>query len=280
MPFIHQPKSEADFYDSAARPHPVLDEIASLIKYKDLIAQFVSRAIKTRYKRSVLGVVWTMLNPLLTMIILSVVFSQILRVQVRNYPVYILSGQISWIFFATSTHFAMGEMIWSGDLLKRIFVPKSVFAVSSVGTGLVNMGLSLLPLLAIAAVLGVLPSWALLTWPFAIALMAIFALGIGLILATAVVYFADMLPIYEVLLQIWFYATPIIYPMEIIPVESQWLFRLNPMYYLIELFRYPLMNGGVPGMDIWLPALGVSVTSLILGAVIFTARSREYAYRI
>jgi ABC-type polysaccharide/polyol phosphate export permease len=89
-----------------------------------------------------------------------------------------------------------------------------------------------------------------------------------------------MLPIYEVLLQIWFYATPIIYPMEIIPAESQWLFRLNPMYYLIEVFRYPLMNGAVPGMEIWLPALGVSITSLVLGAVIFTARSREYAYRI
>lgn len=267
-------------YDSSHRVHPLSEEIRALLTYRQLVVQFVSRAIKTRYKRSLLGVAWTMLNPLLTMLVLTVVFSQLFRIQIENFPVYVLSGQLIWIFFSNTTSAAMGDMLWSGDLIKRIYVPKSIFAVSAVGTGLVNLGISLLPLLVIALFLKVKLSLALLTWSLTILLLALFSLGLGLILTTISIYFADMAPVYSVLLTIWLYATPVIYPLQIVPQNWQWIFQLNPMYYFVEAFRLPLLYQIVPGWGIWLPALIFSLAALLLGGLIFTAKSDEYAYRL
>jgi len=269
-----------EVYDSAHRPPLLVEELLALIKYQELIRQFVLRAITTRYKRSFLGVVWTMLNPLLTMIVLTLVFSQIFRFSIDNYPVYVLSGLVLWIFFSSSTSAAMGDMLWSGGLLGRIYVPKSVFSVSAVGAGLVNLLLSLIPLFLIAIVLQVKITPAILVMPLSILLLAIFALGVGLLLSTAVVYFADMMPVYEVILVIWMYTTPIIYSIDIIPENIRWLFKLNPLYHMLILFREPLYNGVVPGLSTWLISAGFALTALTLGGVIFTSKSNEYAYRI
>lgn len=271
---------EQEVYDSSRRLPPLVEEILSLIKYRDLIAQFVSRSIKTRYKRSVLGVVWTMLNPLLMMIVLTLVFSQLFgRFNVQNYPVFILCGLVAWNFFSFTTSQAMGEMIWSGSLLSRIYVPKSVFAVSAVGTGLVNLTISLVPLLIIAIVLGVPIRPSILVLPFSVFFLALFALGIGLLLATAAVFFADMLPVYEVILTIWLYATPIIYPISIVE-KWLWLFRLNPLYHLVELVRQPLYNGVIPDASHWLFGGISAILAFVIGGIIFTSKTNEYAYRI
>jgi ABC-type polysaccharide/polyol phosphate export permease len=221
-----------------------------------------------------------MLNPLLTMVVLTIVFSSLFRFQIENFPIYILSGQVVWIFFSSVTSGAMGEMVWSGDLLKRIYVPKSIFVMSAVGTALVNIGLSLIPLLVISLVVGVRLTVSLLIWPFSILLLSIFSMGIGFLLSTTSVYFADMLPVYDVLLTIWLYATPIIYPLEIIPDNWLWLFKLNPLYYLVETFRFPLLYGVLPDKDIWLPAIIFSVLAAVIGGWIFTSKAREYVYYI
>jgi ABC-type polysaccharide/polyol phosphate export permease len=135
-------------------------------------------------------------------------------------------------------------------------------------------------LFAITLFLGVKLTSAVLVLPFAILIVALFTLGIGLLLSTAVVYFADMLPVYEVLLVIWMYATPIIYPVEIVPENLAWLIKLNPLYYMITLFRQPIYNGTVPALEIWLIAAGFALVAFILGGFIFTAKANEYAYRI
>jgi ABC-type polysaccharide/polyol phosphate export permease len=267
-------------YDSSKRPHPLVEELLALVKYRELIYQFVSRSVKTRYKRSALGVIWTMLNPLLTMVVLTIVFSSLFRFQIEHFPIYILSGQVVWIFFSSVTSGAMGEIVWSGDLLKRIYVPKSVFVMSAVGTALVNISLSLIPLLAISLVVGVRLTFALLIWPVSILLLSIFSMGVGFLLSTISVYFADMLPVYDVILTIWLYATPIIYPLEIVPEKWLWFFRLNPLYYLVEAFRLPLLYGIVPTRGIWIPAILSSLLILILGGWIFTSKAREYVYHI
>ncbi len=273
-------KFSAHYYDSSAPVNPFWEEIYALIAYRELVVQFVARAVKTRYKRSMLGVVWTLLNPLLTMIVLTVVFSQLFKITIVNFPVYVLSGQLVWIFFSNITSSAMGEMLGSGDLLKRIFVPKSVFAMAALGTGLVNLFFSLIPLSLIALLLGVKMNFALLSWPLAIILLSGFTLGLSLFLSTATVYFADMLPVFNVVLTIWLYATPIIYPLEIVPQPWQGLFRFNPLYYYVELFRTPLLHGVVPGIEIWLPAAGFALGMFIFGALVFTSKSSEYAYRL
>ena len=280
MRSLLNPRTNSEVFDSESRPNPLVEEILALIKYRDLIVQFVSRSIKTRYKRSILGVVWTMLNPLLTMIVLTLVFANLFRFSVANYPVYVLSGLIFWGFYSHSTSLAMNDMLWSGSLLSRIYVPKSVFTVSAVGTGLVNLVISLLPLFAIALVLHVPITPAILVMPAAILILAMFALGMGLLLSTAAVYFADMLPVYEVVLVIWMYATPIIYPIEIVPPQLAWLLKLNPLYYMITIFRQPLFEGTIPDLTTWLIAGACAVIVLTLGGLVFTSRSHEYAYRI
>lgn len=271
--------NSGNIYDSSRRPHPLVEEIISLIKYRDLVYQFVSRSIKTRYKRSVLGVFWTMLNPLFMMIILTIVFSNVFKVG-RNYPIFVLSGLVLWNFFSFATSSAMGEMIWSGALLNRIFMPKSVFAVSAIGTGLVNLLISLVPLFLISIILGGKFTYALLVLPLSIIVLALFTLGVGLFLATTAVYFADMVPVYEVVLTIWFYATPIIYPIENIPPHYAWILKLNPMYYIVRIFRLPIYEGVLPGLPDWIIALGCALVAVILGGLIFTNKSKEYAYRI
>lgn len=267
-------------YDSDERPHPLIEEVRALFEYRELVRQFVARAIKTRYKRSILGVAWTMLNPLLTMVVLTIVFSQLFRLSVENYPVYVLSGLVMWSFFAGATSAAMSEMLWSGSLLGRIYVPKSIFAVSAVGTSLINLLIALIPLVVIAVGVGVKINPAVVVMPFSILILAAFGLGIGLLLSTAVVYFADMLPVYEVVLVIWMYSTPIIYPVEIIPERFLWLVKLNPLYSMLELFREPLYAGTVPGLATWAIAGGYAVLALGVGGVVFTAKANEYAYRI
>ena len=267
-------------YDSSNRPHPLIEEAQALFEYRELIRQFISRSLKTRYKRSILGVAWTMLNPLLTMIVLTLVFSQLFKFSVENYPVYVLSGLVMWNFFSFSTGTAMGEMLWSGSLLSRIYVPKSVFTFSAIGSGLVNLLISLLPLFAIALALGTSITPAVLVMPIAIFILVVFALGIGLLLSAAAVYFADMLPVYEVILVIWMYSTPIIYPIEIVPPELTWLYEYNPMYYLLTIFRQPLFNGTIPAIHFWLIAAGSALIAFLVGGLVFTSKSHEYAYRI
>lgn len=269
-----------EYFDSAQRPSPVLEEVLALIKYRELIRQFVSRSIKTRYKRSVLGILWTLLNPLLTMVVLTIIFSQVFRFTLENYPIYVLCGLVVWNFFSNVTTEAMSDMLLSGNLLGRIYMPKSVFAVSAVGTGLVNLLLSLIPVFIIALVLGVQITPAIIVMPLAIIILAVFSLGLGLTLSTTAVFFGDMEPVYNVVLTIWFYSTPIIYPVEAIPEQFQWLIRLNPLYYLLTIFRDPLFKGTVPELSFWLISCSLALVALIIGVYVFTSRSNEYAYRI
>jgi ABC-type polysaccharide/polyol phosphate export permease len=269
-----------EYFDSSSRPSPVMEELLALIHYRELIRQFVSRSIKTRYKRSVLGVFWTLLNPLLTMIVLTIVFSQVFRFSVENYPIYVLCGLVVWNFYSIATSGAMSDMLWSGNLLGRIYMPKSVFAVSAVSTGLINLLLSLIPVFLIALILRVQITPAIIVMPLAILFLAMFSLGFGLTLSTAAVFFGDMEPVYNVVLMIWFYATPIIYPIEVIPEQFQWLIRLNPLYYLLTIFRDPLYKGTVPELSFWLISSILAVVMLVIGAYIFTSKSNEYAYRI
>jgi len=269
-----------EIYDSAERPSPFIDEITQLIRYRSLIVELVSRDIKTRYKRSFLGIGWTMLHPLLTMLVLTAVFSAIFRFSVPNYIVYVLSGLLLWNFFSTTTTSAMTQLAWGGSLLSRIYLPKAVFAASSIGTGLVNIALALVPMLLIMAITGVPITPALLFLPVAVALTAAFALGVGLFVSTQAVYYGDVVNMYEIILMLWFYLTPIIYPLDALSAQIAKIVLFNPMYTFLELFRAPIYEGKLPAMETL--ALGVvwSLVSLLIGWWVFTRKADEFAYRV
>ena len=267
-------------YDSAARRSPFVEEFAALLHYRDLVVQLIGRTIKTRYKRSVLGVAWTMVNPLLTMVVLTLVFSTLFRFDTRGYALYVLSGLLVWNFFAQTTTAAMGDLVWSGDLIGRIFLPKSAFAVSAIGTGLVNWLLALAPYTIIALVLGEPPSWTWILLPIPMLALGMLALGVGLGLSAAAVYFPDVVPTYEVLLMAWMYLTPVIYPVSALPPYARFVLQFNPVLYPMESFRALLLEGRVPGIvDVALSLL-VGLAALIIGWWVFTSRSREYAFRV
>lgn len=268
-----------EYYDSAERKHPLWVELGDIYRYRDLIWQFVISSIKTRYKRSFLGVIWTLLNPLLMMTILTIVFSSFFHT-VDHYPAYVLNGIIAWNYLSSTTLASMQNMVLSGALLSRIYVPKSVFAVSAAGTGLVNLGLSVIPLLIIALVIGVKIKLTVLAMIPAAIILIMFALGVSLLLQTAAIFFADMIPVYEVFITLWFYATPVLYPVDMIPSKWEVIFKLNPMYHIIRVMRAPLFEGVIPGWETWAVAGLSAVVIFIVGSLVFTAKSREYAYRV
>ena len=270
----------AHTYDSDQQRSPFLEEFLTLIQYRELVRQLISRAVKTRYKRSVLGVAWTMINPLLTMGVLTIVFSGLFRYPSNEYALHVLSGLILWNFFAQSTTAAMGELMWSGGLVGRIYMPKSAFAVSAIGTGLVNLAFAIIPYFIIALILGGSIHATLVFIPIFALLTSMFTLGVALALSTAVVYFQDVLPTYEILLTAWFYLTPVIYPFEILPENIQRFVRLNPMYLYIESFRSILLRGELPSLRIIGISAAVSCGVLIVGWWLFTRRVRDYAYRL
>ncbi|HOE34328.1 MAG: ABC transporter permease [Chloroflexi bacterium] len=266
-------------YDSAAHAFPALSELKELRHYRFLLFQLIRRDLVARYKRSILGVAWTMLNPLGTMLIMTFVFSNLFK-SVESYPVYILSGLIVWNFFSQGTNAAMVGLIWGGSLMQRIYLPRTIFGVSAIGTALVNLLIALIPLTLVMLITGTPIPLTVLFLPVSILLLTAFTLGFGLMLSALAIYFPDVAEMYQILLTAWMYLTPIIYPEEIIPERFLGLYRLNPMYWIVKLFRLPIYNGRIPTFSEVLPALAWSIGFLIVGWLFFTSKSDEYAYRI
>jgi ABC-2 type transport system permease protein len=266
-------------YDSAVHVLTPLLEVKEAWRYRDLILFLVRRDITARYKRSVLGIGWTMLNPLGMMIVLSIVFSQVFRTNMVGYPAYVLSGLIAWTFFSQTSSNAINILVWGGDLFQRIYIPRSTFAISAIGTGLVNLVLSMVPLMAVMLVIRIPLHLTILLAPLAMILLALFSLGIGLLISTIGIYFADVVEMYVIVLMAWMYLTPVIYPLDILPVNVQSWLQLNPMVHLVGLFRSLVFYGVVPPIEQWLLTFALALVTFLIGWLVFSGKSDEFAYR-
>jgi len=265
-------------YDSAAVRVPFIHELTELYRYRYLLLNLISRDLKVRYKRSVLGFFWAMVNPLLTMAVMVVVFTSIFNRSVEHYPIYLLSGILLWRFFASGTSLAMRSVLSNSSLSKKIYVPASIFVASSIGSALVNLLFSLLPLLLIALLTGIRPDLAWLFLATPILLIGLLAFGIGCIVAALAVFFADMLDIYEVLLNAFFYFTPIIYPAAMLPEILQRLQQYNLMHLLIDSFRMALIEGQLPAPGNMLLAVSGVALFLVAGWSFFTRLADQFPY--
>jgi ABC-type polysaccharide/polyol phosphate export permease len=270
----------AAWYDSDRVKQPLVRELADLVHYRDLLAQMIVNIAKARYKRSVLGVLWTLMNPVLNTVVLTVAFASIFRADLPNYPVYVLSGLVCWNFFTTTTTFAMNSLIWGSSILRRIYIPRTIFAAAAVGNGLTSLGVTLIPLGLTMLVLG--HSWtpALLVLPASVLLLAAFVFGVSLLVSSVAVLFTDFVEFYQVIVQALFFLTPVMYPVEILPDWALPLLRFNPMFYLLQMFRLPVYFGRVPDASTTLIAIGVSVSALVIGWFAFARRVDELPYRI
>ena len=245
-------------------------------QYKDLLYNLVSRDIKVRYRKSFLGMVWTLLKPLLMMIVMTIVFSTLFKSTIDNFPVYFLAGNLIFTLNSEITNNCTYAIIGNASLLKKVYIPKYLFPLSKAGSALVNLMFSLIAMFLVMIILRVpfLPT--LLLLPIPIAYAFIFSLGLGLLLSAVTVYFRDIAYFYSVLLLAWNYFTPVFYPIEILPDFARKLMQLNPLYHYIDYMRNLILHGVVPGITENFVCLLMSVMMLVIGVCVFYRKQDNF----
>lgn len=248
-----------------------------LYQYRDLISTLVARDLKVRYRRSAIGFLWTMLHPLMMMLVMSFVFSQLFRMDLPNFPVYALAGIVFWNFFSQAVVASMNSLRGNASLLTKLPVPKAVFPVATVFASVVNLLCALVPLFLIMMIMGhpLSPSLALV--PVAIVLATCLTLGAGLLLSPLAAFFTDTVELVAIVLNILFFLTPVFYPLSIVPEHMRWVVEANPLYWVLDVFRLPIYSGLLPSAATLAMAAGVAILVLVIGAASFRAMSHRIA---
>jgi len=265
-----------EFCNAAGSGASLLDEARDLLAHEHLLRSLVMRDLTVRYKRSVLGVFWTMLNPLLMMLIFTLVFSAFFRFQIKHFEVYFLSEYLPWIFFSQTTVASMVSMAWNGPLMKRVRIPKSIFAVSTTLSGIANLAISCIPLAIIMLIKGAPLSSAVLFLPVSFVILGAFTLGVSLTLSSLSVYFADIKETYQAAVFGLMYLAPIVYPMSIVPEEYLRFVRLNPMVHLLQIVRDPIYYGRLPTLSDLMISSVWALAALISGWLVFRKLSAGF----
>lgn len=234
--------------------------------YRDLLRLLVTKNIKLKYRRSILGYVWSILNPLLIMSVMSIVFSTMFKRNIENFPVYLFCGQLLFNFMNSSTHQATFSITANAPLLKKTYVPKYIFTVAKITSGMVDLIFSLGALLIVMIVTGAPFAWTNLLFPAVILQLYVFCVGMGLFLSQANVFFRDIQYIYNAVTTAWMYLTPIFYPITALPENLQWFIKhCNPMYFYVAQFRDLIYLGRLPGWGIVTAGCLTAVVTLLVG---------------
>lgn len=272
-----QPPSSA-IYDSADRGSWLLREAQELFTYRKLLRMLVVNQLKQRYRRSLLGMGWVLVSPLLNTVVLSIAFNALFKNSISQYPVYVLVGLMAWNFFAQATTLGIDTAVVGSGLLKRIYLPRSLLIVSTLGNALVNLGITLIALLIVLLLTGSPLYLTSLLLPLAVVLLALFTLGVTLVFAMLAVFIGDVAHLYPLLVQVFFFLTPIVYPSEIVPAQFRWLIQLNPMSVFVDLFRSLLYRGLVPSLSEWGTTAVIALAALVIGWVLFSWKADETVY--
>lgn len=269
-------RSQVTYYDSSQRRRPLVTELRNFWDYRDLIRLLVVRDLTVRYKRSALGVWWTLLNPLLTMSVMWVVFGNFFRFSIPGVPfvVYLLSGILLITYFSQSTIAAGSAIVNSANILSKVNVPAEVFSLSAAIAGAANFVISLLPLLVIQLAMGVGVPWTVLLVPIPTVALLALTTGLGLLIASAAVYFYDVIDLSGVFIQLVGYLTPTFYPLSIVPEGWQILITANPLYSCLVVFRGFMYEGVFAPAWNFAVMFGTAGLALVLGVWVF---SRSWA---
>jgi len=245
-------------------------------RYKYLLGLMIKRDFIARYRKSVLGVIWSLLNPLLTMLVMTLVFSYVFRFTIEHFPAYLLSGLMIYSFFSESTTLALSSVIESEGIIKKVYVPKYIFPLAKVSSSLVNLLFAFLAFLFVFAVTGVPFKWTMLLLPIPIIYTFVFSLGMAMLVSSMAVFFRDLRYLYGVLLTLWMYLTPIIYPVSIIPEWAMPFYGLNPLFHFVDYFRNLALTGTVP--DLWanMVCIGFALASICIGVYVFMTKQDRY----
>lgn len=248
----------------------MIDRVNTFKQYRPLLEQLVCKDIKLKYRRSFLGYLWSILNPLMIMVIMVIVFSNMFRFDIVNYPVYLIIGQTLFGFVSEATNQAMWSITGNAALLKKTYVPKYIFTLSKVTSSFVNMVFSLGAMLIVFVICKVRPNINMLFIPVILLQMYIFCTGLGMILAQGTVFFRDIQYIYSAFITAWMYLTPIFYPIQQLPIDLQkFIKHFNPLYSYITQFRMIVLDGCFPDLRLIVYGFVVAFIMLIVGTFIF-----------
>lgn len=251
-------------------------KIKEFMEYFCFLQEIVKRDFKKKYYKSVLGVLWSMLNPLLMMIVITIVFSTLFKKQIPYYPAYLLAGNMIFAFVLDGAHAAMNSMIVNATFVKKMKVPKYIFCISSVTLHFIIMLFSAIPFLVVAFCIGVPFSPYIFLIPLPMIYAYVFTLGLGMFLCAYGTYLRDLSYIYGVIRKIWTYFTPLFYPIDIIPTQFRFIWELNPVYIFISIFRDLAIYGVMPSEKMLIIATCYSLLTLVLGILTFREKQDKF----
>lgn len=258
----------------------VFEKKSEIKKYTPLLKELIKRDLKVRYRHSVLGMLWTVLNPLLMMVILSVVFSNMFNTNISNFSVYVLIGQIVYNCICEGTTQGMNSVIWNSHLINKVFIPKYLFPLSSILSSLVNFGFSFIALIIVMLITGAQFSLMMFTVWIPVIYMMVFSFGLSLLLCTANVFFRDMQHLYSVFTVAWMYLSVIFYSVDILPEWLKAVVAFNPIYRYITYFRELIMFGSFPPLGDNLVCMTMSAVMLVVGIVVFRKHEGQFILHI
>lgn len=249
-------------------------------RYRFLVERLVSRDFNTKYRQSILGVLWSFLNPLLTMLVQYVVFSTLFKSNIDNFIVYLLSGIVMFNFFSEATNMGVESITSNASLINKVYVPKYVYPFSRLLSSGVNLLISLIPLMIVVVATGLPITKAFLLIPLPLIFLAAFSLGISFLLSTCNVFFRDTKFLWSVLILMWNFLTPIFYPESIIPASMLKIYHMNPLYQFIYFMRCILLEGVTPQPITYLYCLLCSIIPLLLGVWVFRRNQNRFVLHL
>ena len=260
----------------------VIPSLIELWRRRELLWHMTIRHLRGQYKQSILGYAWAILNPLSLMLTLSFVFSVLLRFESGDipYPLFLLMGLLPWIFFSMAVSSATDSITGAFSLVTKVYFPREVLPMAAVLTKIVDLGFGLIILVALMVYLGYPPVWTIVWVPVLFFIHLLFTLGMALPLAALNLFFHDVRFLVGVVLTLWFYLTPIIYPSDIVPDKYQILFDLNPNALFINAYRRVVLEGVNPGADRLLLGLGIATLTFLIGYYLFKRMEPRFADRI
>ena len=249
---------------------------AGLKKYRFLIQDLVTKDIKTKYRRSVLGVIWSVLNPLLMMLVLTAVFANIFRFDIQDFPIYYLTGSLIFNFVSEATSFSLTAILGASGIIKKVYIPKYIFPLEKCLFAFVNMLFSFIAVIIVFIILQITPHWTIVLFPIPMIYTLIFSMGLGLMLSALNIFFRDTTHLWGVFVTAWMYLTPLFYPMSILPECMVSFVKLNPLYYYVEYFRDVMIYGTLPSFEDNMICITFSLVTLLIGLVVFKKKQDKF----
>jgi len=256
--------------------------LGELWRYRELLLFFVWRDIKVRYKQTILGVAWAVLQPLMTMVIFSVVFGRLANIPSDGipYPVFSYAGLLPWQLFARSISDATSSLVTNQNMVTKVYFPRLILPMSTSLSGLVDFGIALLILFGLMVYYAIVPTWRILLIPVLVLFTLMTSMSVSFWLSALAVRYRDIRFITPFLVQVWLYATPVVYPSTLVPEQWLWLYRLNPMTAVVEGFRW-VLYGQTPGTShLYLLSVGVVLLLWFSGLIFFQRMELTFADEI